>query len=178
MHKSTLAAAILALGCGGNTSEGDGSGGALNSGGTSGSSGGSAGSGGTTGGSGGTTGGSGGTTGGNGGTTGGSGGVAGTAGTGGRPSCDELLEQMNEALASAKQCCAACDNIQCTGMVEGLCCSETVQNVDSEDTQRYLAALTSFRLRDDCSVGCPEIPCPIAPSTACLPSASGAGRCQ
>jgi hypothetical protein len=109
--------------------------------------------------------------------TGGSGNTAGAGGVGGAATdCDALQREVLVRLEAAKQCCAFCDSIQCTALVSGLCCPETVGNANSLETQAYLQALDRF-INANCAWGCTLIACRLEPSMLCEPTSSGGGRC-
>jgi hypothetical protein len=181
-----LAATVMLVagaGCGGSsTSDSVGGAGGL-AGSAAGGSAGSGGAGGSVGGSSGSSGvgGSAGTTGGTVGTTGGTGGVGGTTGgaggAGGGDSCQALLADVQTKLIAAKKCCPVCAALQCVAVVPGVCCDETVASSETPETQAYLIALKAFYAAG-CSVDCPEIVCPNAPSYLCEATATGEGSCK
>jgi hypothetical protein len=106
----------------------------------------------------------------------GNGGSSAGSGTGGSSSggksCEDLLNDVRSKLAEAKVCCPLCAAArQCFGVVEGVCCSETVNAPDSPETASYRLAFEEYRAAG-CTTPCPRIPCSIVPSNTCQPTGS------
>jgi hypothetical protein len=122
--------------------------------------------------------------------TGGSGGGSGTGGSGGGSSdagaqdagsvnCPALANEIAQKLAAA-QVCNPNDPVtpQCQDVVEGLCCHVPVASKDSAATRAYLAALAKF-MDYKCGIGCPAIPCSMAPAVCKAgPDMGGQYTCQ
>jgi hypothetical protein len=154
---------IVAVGCGGESSD-DGSGGAGGSSGSGGSTGGSAGS---TGGSGGSTGGSGGSTGGSAGSTGGSAGSAGA-------DCKALGETMQATLTAAQQCSPLLGVEQCNGTAVGYdsCGCGVVLNDTQPDKVKAANDAYDAWVAAGCGPNACGKACFESPNTMCDPASS------
>jgi hypothetical protein len=168
MKSFSLVLLGFVLACGGTTGtvgdagSGDGSGSSGSSGSSSGgSSGGSSGSG-----SGGSSGGSSGSS--SGGSSGSSGSSSGgsSSGVDGGATCNALLMQIDQLRPKAETCCPFCNHAPCQFTVTDLCCPLTVDLQGSMDVMNFENAIQQFK-SNGCSVVCPAMPCPMAPSMMC-----------
>jgi hypothetical protein len=60
--------------------------------------------------------------------------------------------------------------------VQGLCCPVSVNSTGSPATQAFVAAMQQFQAAG-CTVACPDLLCPKAPSGICLSTSAG-GTCE
>jgi hypothetical protein len=83
--------------------------------------------------------------------------------------CDDLRNAAQQKAAAA----AACDPLlsqQCGGTTPGICCPLTITNgSDPSAVNDYNAAVNAFK-NAGCTFDCTKIPCPTAPSNACIGS--------
>ncbi len=90
--------------------------------------------------------------------------------------CTKLAADIGDLEEQARTCCAFCNSVQCSHVVDGLCCPVSIT---SDQAPALAAALAKFKAAG-CVAGCPAVLCPTAPSNVCGPGKdpNGAGRCQ
>jgi len=106
----------------------------------------------------------------------GRGGTFGGGGTGGND-CNALRNEVLTKLAQAQICCPYCDALQCTAIVEGMCCPVLV-NSNGQQTQSYLAALKKLLQTPGCAPICPDVLCREPQIGNCVANAVGGGSCR
>jgi hypothetical protein len=103
-------------------------------------------------------------------TEGGDGGASGRDATSadapGASSCDDLYAQIAQQKADAQTCCPTCKSIQCSAVVQDLCCPISVQAAKAD---QLTALIQQFNAA--CHHACPAIPCPRV-SMQCDPNTS------
>lgn len=99
----------------------------------------------------------------------------GAPGDGALETCAALEARLETLRTAARECCPVCRALQCTIMVEDLCCPLSATSPQPE----MVAAVAEYKSR--CGpVACPAMPCSVAPSGTCDPSASdpSVGTCR
>jgi hypothetical protein len=98
------------------------------------------------------------------------GGAGGVAGSGGDPSCADLMALAQSELDTARACDNGRNALQCTGQVASVCgCQTSVETNGSAATNAYLDTLKRFQNKH-CVIACSAL--------ACLPSQRGVCQSQ
>jgi hypothetical protein len=84
--------------------------------------------------------------------------------------CNNLRLQIDKLRGELLKCCPQCDSLQCHEALDDICCPISTSRGGTTEAKEFQRAVTAYKA--SCPIGCPAVPCAIAPSRFCDPNTS------